>query len=89
MTNQVKQPQLTIRAICTGMLLGGTLSLCNVYMGLKIGWSLNMSVTAALLSYGGYQLLGQLRAQRGAHHRPWGLLENNICLLYTSPSPRD
>ena len=26
-------PQLTIRAVVTGMLLGGILSLCNVYMG--------------------------------------------------------
>ena len=45
-------PQFTLRAIITGMLLGGTLSLCNVYMGLKIGWGFNMSITAALLSYG-------------------------------------
>ena len=34
-------PQLTLRAVITGMLIGGTLSLCNVYLGLKIGWGLN------------------------------------------------
>ena len=71
-------PQLTLRAVCTGALLGGMLSLCNVYMGLKIGWSLNMSVTAALLSYGGYHLLAGIRAKSGLPHRDWGLLENNI-----------
>lgn len=73
-----KEPQLTLRAVLTGALIGGALSLCNVYMGLKIGWSLNMSVTAALLSYGGYHLLGQSRARRGHPHTSWGLLENNI-----------
>ena len=69
----LKAPQLTLRAVITGMILGGTLSLCNVYMGLKIGWGFNMSITAALLSYGFYHLLNQ-RTQG----RPWGLLENNI-----------
>ena len=70
--------ELTLRAILTGACLGGALSLCNVYMGLKIGWSLNMSVTAALLSYGGYRLLELRRLKRGQVSRPWGLLENNI-----------
>ena len=78
MAPQLSPPQLTLRAVCTGAALGGMLSLCNVYMGLKIGWSLNMSVTAALLSYGGYQLLGHARARRGKAHQDWGLLENNI-----------
>ena len=34
----LESPQLTLRAVITGMLIGGTLSLCNVYLGLKIGW---------------------------------------------------
>ena len=42
----LESPQLTLRAVLTGMLLGGTLSLCNVYMGLKIGWGFNMSYDA-------------------------------------------
>jgi uncharacterized oligopeptide transporter (OPT) family protein len=70
--------ELTLRAILTGACLGGALSLCNVYMGLKIGWSLNMSVTAALLSYGGYHLIALRRAAKGRANRPWGLFENNI-----------
>lgn len=44
-------PQLTARALFTGMLLGGVLSLCNLYTGLKVGWALNMSITAALSGY--------------------------------------
>ena len=66
-------PQFTLRAIITGMVLGGVLSLCNIYAGLKIGWGFNMSITAALLSYG---VFSALRAGFGT--RPWNLLENNI-----------
>ncbi|MHC4428480.1 MAG: OPT/YSL family transporter, partial [Planctomycetota bacterium] len=43
--------QLTVRAVLTGMVLGGTLSVCNVYLGLKIGWGTNMSITGILLGY--------------------------------------
>ncbi|HUU97945.1 MAG TPA: OPT/YSL family transporter [Phycisphaerae bacterium] len=68
-------PQLTLRAILTGMLLGGLLSICNVYASLKVGWSINMSVTAALLGYG---LWTGLRGLSGKRVRHFGILENNI-----------
>ena len=66
-------PQFTVRAILTGMVLGAVLSLCNIYAGLKIGWGFNMSITAALLSYGFYQVAAQMTGSR-----PWNILENNI-----------
>ena len=66
-------PQLTVRAIATGMLLGVLLTPCNVYSGLKIGWAFNMSIAAALLSYTLWRTL-----EKGAGARPWGLLENTI-----------
>lgn len=65
-------PQLTARAVVTGMVLGGTLSLCNIYAGLKIGWGFNMSITAMLLAFG----LWKIPELFGA--RPFGMLENNI-----------
>jgi putative OPT family oligopeptide transporter len=65
-------PQLTLRAIGTGVVLGAVLSLCNIYSGLKIGWSNNMSITAGLLAYAGW------RALRITGAKPLGLLENNI-----------
>jgi len=55
------------------MMLGGGLSLCNIYLGLKIGWGMNMSVTAALLGFGLWA--GLARAFR---LRPFGMLENNL-----------
>jgi putative OPT family oligopeptide transporter len=64
--------QGSIRAVLTGMLLGGVLSLCNVYTGLKIGWGTNMSITAALLAFGVWHLVGLLGV------RPFGILENNV-----------
>lgn len=65
-------PQLTVRAVATGMLIGGVLSLCNIYAGLKVGWGFNMSITAALLGFGFWK---GVEAMGG---RPFGMLENNI-----------
>lgn len=68
-------PQLTLRSVLTGMILGAVLCTCNIYAGLKIGWGFNMSVTAALLSFGFWNGLHQLSGRRVRH---WGILENNI-----------
>ncbi|MEW6745396.1 MAG: OPT family oligopeptide transporter [Planctomycetota bacterium] len=65
--------QLTVRSALTGVILGSLLSLCNLYSGLKIGWGFNMSITAALLSFGFWHCWLRLRRAR-----PWGILENNI-----------
>jgi uncharacterized oligopeptide transporter (OPT) family protein len=65
--------QLTARAIITGFFLGSLLAPCNIYTGLKIGFSFNMSIAAALLSYAFWNSLHHFG--RGKH---WGLLENNI-----------
>lgn len=66
-------PQLTLRAVLTGALLGGVLSACNIYTGLTIGWSFNMSIAAVLLSYAFWQTLHGLFGARS-----WGIQENNI-----------
>jgi putative OPT family oligopeptide transporter len=44
--------RLTVRSILTGMLLGGIFALCNIYIGLKVGWGMGVSVTAALMAFG-------------------------------------
>lgn len=68
------EPQLSWRAIVTGCALGGALALANIYSGLKIGWSFNMSITAALLAFGLWSGLYALRATR----RRFTLIENNL-----------
>lgn len=65
-----ESPQLTLRAVLTGCLLGGVLSLSNIYAGLKIGWGFNMSITALLLAFGIFKIIGR--------KRPFHMLENNI-----------
>ncbi|MGE3625186.1 MAG: OPT/YSL family transporter [Hyphomicrobiales bacterium] len=70
--NPAARPELTLRAILTGMALGALLTPCNVYSGLKIGWAFNMSVAAGLLAFAFW------RAGEGLGARRWGLLENNI-----------
>jgi len=71
--------QLTLRAAATGMALGAVLSLCNIYSGLRIGWGFNMSITAALVAYVGWQA-----AHRAVGSRPFGMLENNISQMCAS-----
>ncbi len=66
-------PQFTLRAVLTGMILGAILAICNVYLGLKIGWGINMSVTAAVLSFGLYTGLSKVFGTRS-----WNILENNV-----------
>nr|MCR5662446.1 OPT/YSL family transporter [bacterium] len=46
-----KIPQLTVRAVIMGGLIGGFMSLSNLYVGLKTGWGLGVAITACILSY--------------------------------------
>lgn len=65
--------QLTIRAVITGVLLGGGLSLCNIYTGLKVGWGLGMSITAAILAFSFWKV-----AHAAAGGRKFNIFETNI-----------
>lgn len=62
------------RAVLTGIVLGILLTPSNVYAGLKIGWSFNMSIIALLVGYGIWQGL----AKRSSARLPWTLHESNI-----------
>ncbi len=63
-------PQLTLRAVFTGLVIGAVLAPCNIYSGLKIGWAFNMSIAAALIGLAFWRLLQVFGS------RPFGLLEN-------------
>jgi uncharacterized oligopeptide transporter (OPT) family protein len=54
-------PQLTLRSGITGMLLGGLLSLTNLYIGAKTGWSLGVGITSVILSFALFKMLSKLR----------------------------
>jgi putative OPT family oligopeptide transporter len=67
------QRQLTFRAAVAGMLLGGFMSLSNLYVSLKTGWSMGVSITAGILAFAIFSILLKLRVVR----RAFGMLENN------------
>jgi putative OPT family oligopeptide transporter len=74
-------PQLTWRAVLMGSLLGGVLSLTNIYIGLKAGWGFGVAITACILSYSiwmGLYKLGFVRTKMT-------VLENN-CMQSTASS---
>jgi len=53
-------PQLTIRSAVTGMMLGGILSLTNLYIGAKTGWTLGVGITSVILAFAMFKVLKQL-----------------------------
>ena len=66
--------ELSLRAVLTGALPGILLTLSDVYAGLKIGWSFNMSIIALLVGFAVWQSL----ARRNRNLPPWTLHESNI-----------
>jgi uncharacterized oligopeptide transporter (OPT) family protein len=66
--------ELSLRAVLTGAVLGILLTPSNVYAGLKIGWSFNMSIIALLAGFGLWQGLAGRRKNRPV----WSLHESNI-----------
>jgi putative OPT family oligopeptide transporter len=65
-------PQLNIRSALTGMLLGGILSLTNLYVGIKTGWTLGVGITSVILSFSLFKLLSRLKLGK-----EMTILENN------------
>ncbi|MHC4235119.1 MAG: OPT family oligopeptide transporter, partial [Planctomycetota bacterium] len=73
--------QLTWRAIIMGSLLGGLLSLTNLYIGLKAGWGFGVAITACILSYAIWTTLHKI----GLAKTRMTILENN-CMQSTASS---
>lgn len=72
-------PQLTVRAILTGAILGALLALSNLYAGLKTGWAFSVGITAIILSFSFWRLMGGVFG-RGVQP---GILEDN-CMQSTA-----
>ncbi|MFA5140229.1 MAG: OPT family oligopeptide transporter [Elusimicrobiota bacterium] len=67
-------PQFTARAVIMGGLLGGFMSLSNLYVGLKTGWALGVAITACILSFA----LSKVLKGVNIYKSEMGILENNI-----------
>jgi uncharacterized oligopeptide transporter (OPT) family protein len=64
--------QLTLRSALTGMLLGGVLSLTNLYVGAKTGWTLGVGITSVILAFAMFKVLAKLNMAS-----EFTILENN------------
>ncbi len=53
-------PQLTLRSALTGMALGAILSLTNIYVGAKTGWTMGVGITSVILAFGMFKVLSRL-----------------------------
>src|ERR1700756_3531413 len=76
-------PQLTVRAILMGSVLGGFMALSNLYVGLKTGWGLGVQLTACILSFAIYKTLMTIFPR--LFKTEMSLLENN-CMQSTASS---
>ncbi len=72
-------PQLTVRAVLMGSVLGFFLAFTNLYVGLKTGWALGVAITACILSYVVWNFFMAI----GAAKTPMTILENN-CMQSTA-----
>jgi OPT family oligopeptide transporter len=72
-------PQLTIRAVFTGLLIGAVMCLSNLYVFFKTGWSLGVTLTACILAFALWKGLSALRLGK-----PLSLLENNALTTVAS-----
>lgn len=64
--------QLTLRSGLTGALLGSVLSLTNLYIGIRTGWTLGVGITSVILSFAVFKLLSRMRVAS-----EMTILENN------------
>ncbi|MEO6419084.1 MAG: OPT/YSL family transporter, partial [Polyangiaceae bacterium] len=74
-------PQLTLRAVAMGTVLGFFLSFTNIYIGLKTGWFLGVNLTACILTFTIWTTLHKA----GIVKTPMTILETN-CTTSTASS---
>jgi uncharacterized oligopeptide transporter (OPT) family protein len=73
-------PQLTLRAILVGMAIGAVMCLSNLYVFFKTGWSMGVTITAAILAFAVFRLFEAARLTR----TPLTALENNALTTVAS-----
>ncbi len=73
-------PQLTLRAVLMGAVLGMAMSISNLYTTIKLGWAFGVAITACILSY---VIWNFMRAVSGHRLSKMTILENN-CMQSTA-----
>ncbi|CAG0992647.1 hypothetical protein PHYC_02383 [Phycisphaerales bacterium] len=75
-----KMPQLTLRAVLMGGILGMLMAASNLYTTLAIGWGFGVAITSCVMSF---VIWKALRALTGGSISQMSLLENN-CMQSTA-----
>jgi putative OPT family oligopeptide transporter len=75
-----REPNLTVRAVVGGMLIGAVMCLSNIYVFFKTGWSLGVTLTACILAFASFQALAAAKIAK----KPLGMLENNALTTVAS-----
>jgi len=75
-----RMPQLTLRAVLMGGLLGMLMSISNLYTTLQVGWSFGVAITACVLSF---VIWNGFRLVSGGRLSEMSILENN-CMQSTA-----
>ena len=68
-----RMPQLTVRAVLMGGLIGMAMSVSNLYTTLKLGWAFGVAITACVISYAIWNTL----VASGIAKTKMSILENN------------
>ncbi len=79
-THRPGVPQLTLRAALAGMAIGAVMCLSNLYVFFKTGWSMGVTITAAILAFALFRALEAGRLSRV----PLSVLENNALTTVAS-----
>ncbi len=74
-----KVPQLTLRAVLMGGILGALMSVSNLYTSIKVGWAFGVAITACVLSFVIWNSFRTLFPKLS----PMSILENN-CMQSTA-----
>ena len=75
-----RMPQLTIRSVVMGAVLGMLMSVSNLYTVMKVGWSFGVAITSCVLSF---VIWNAIRAFSGNKLSNMSVLENN-CMQSTA-----
>ncbi|MEN6458827.1 MAG: OPT family oligopeptide transporter [Thermoguttaceae bacterium] len=79
-----RMPQLTFRSLVAATVIGALMAVSNLYVGLKSGWGLGVTITAAVMAFAMFKSLETILP--GLRKNPLTMLENCTILSFASAS---